>query len=184
MPRPLYSLPAYSTDIAVGDLYYKDVNGDGVIDTNDRTIIGNSKPDLRYWVNLNLGWKRLNLQVIGTGMFGGNISLSNDYFWSGWGDGNYSAFVRDNIGGAYPRLTYVKVNNNFLTSDFWLTSRTWFKIKDVILSYAFPKVTLYVKGQNLLTLTKVPYVDPENINSGVTEYPMFRTVTLGVKMTF
>lgn len=180
----LTSLPAYSTDIAVGDLYYKDVNGDGVIDTNDRTIIGNSKPDLRYWVNLNLGWKRLNLQVIGTGMFGGNISLSNDYFWSGWGDGNYSAFVRDNIGGAYPRLTYVKVNNNFLTSDFWLTSRTWFKIKDVILSYAFPKVTLYVKGQNLLTLTKVPYVDPENIDSGVTEYPMFRTVTLGVKMTF
>ncbi|MBR6933639.1 MAG: SusC/RagA family TonB-linked outer membrane protein [Bacteroidales bacterium] len=180
----LTTLPAYSTDIAVGDLYYKDVNGDGVIDTNDRTIIGNSNPDLRYWLNLNLGWKRLNLQVIGSGVIGGDLSLSNDYFWSGWGDGNYSAFVRDNIGGAYPRLTYVKVNNNFLTSDFWLTDHTWFKIKDVILSYAFPKVTVYVKGQNLMTLTKVPYVDPENINSGVTNYPMFRTLTLGVKMTF
>ena len=54
----LTTLPAYSTDIAVGDLYYKDVNGDGMIDTNDRTIIGNTNPDLRYWLNLNLGWKR------------------------------------------------------------------------------------------------------------------------------
>ena len=78
----------------------------------------------------------------------------------------------------------MKSNNNFITSDFWLTDHTWFKIKDLILSYAFPKVTLYLKGQNLLTLTKAPYVDPENIDSCVSDYPMFRTVTLGVKMTF
>ncbi|MBQ5984628.1 MAG: SusC/RagA family TonB-linked outer membrane protein [Bacteroidales bacterium] len=180
----LASLPSYSTDIHVGDLYYKDVNGDGTIDTNDRTIIGDTNPDFRYWLNLNLGWRRWDLRVIGAGEVGGDLELTNDYFWSGWGDGNYSAFIRDNLGGAYPRLSYIKSNNNFLASDFWLTDGTYFKIKDVILSYSFPKVTVYAKGQNLLTLTKVQYVDPENIDSGVSDYPMFKTVTLGVKMTF
>jgi len=177
------SLPAYSTDLAVGDLYYKDVNGDGVVDTNDRTIIGDTNP-LRYWVNLNLGWRRWNLQVIGAGYFGNDLELDNGYFWSGWGDGNYSKFVADNIGGAYPRLTYVKVNNNFLTSDFWITDGSYFKIKDVVLSYSFPKASIYLKGHNLLTLTKVKYVDPEWMNAGISSYPMFKTVTLGVKFTF
>ncbi|MBR0299651.1 MAG: SusC/RagA family TonB-linked outer membrane protein [Bacteroidales bacterium] len=177
-------LPAYSSDIAVGDLYYKDKNEDGVVDSNDRCIIGDSNPDVRFFVNLNFGWKRLNLQVIGTGAVGGDLALTNNYFWNGWGDGNYSAFVRDNIGGAYPRLSYVKSGNNFITSSFWLTDGSYFKIKDVILSYAFPKATVYLKGQNMCTLTKVKYVDPENIDSGISDYPMFRTVTLGVRMTF
>ena len=177
-------LPAFSSDVTIGDLYYKDKNGDGVVDPNDRTIIGDSNPDLRFYLNLNLGWKKLNLQLVGTGVIGGKLSLTNNYFWNGWGDGNYSAFVRDNIGGAYPRLSYVKSGNNFITSDFWLTDGTYFKIKDAILSYAFPKVTIYLKGQNLLTFTKVRYVDPENINSGVSDYPMFRTTTVGFKLTF
>ena len=177
------SLPAYSSDVKIGDLYYKDVNNDGVIDTNDRTIIGRNSPDLRYYATLSFGWRGLNLQVIGSGCLGGDLALTNSYFWSGWGDGNYSAFVRDNIGGAYPRLSYVKSNNNFLISDFWLTDRTFFKIKDVILSYSFPKVTISLKAQNLFTFTNVKYVDPENIDSGVTDYPMFKTVTLGIKLT-
>ncbi len=177
------SLPAYSSDVKVGDLYYKDVNGDGVVDTNDRVILGDTAPDFRYWLNLNLGWRRWNLQVIGTGLVGGDIALTNSYFWSGWGDGNYSAFVSENIGGDYPRLAYIKSNNNFITSDFWLRDHTWFKIKDLIFSYSLPKVTLYFKGQNLLTLSKLPYVDPENIEAGVSDYPMFKTFTFGIKLT-
>lgn len=180
----LASLPAYSSDISVGDLYYKDENGDGVIDTNDRTVIGDSNPDIRYYLNFNIGWRGLNLQVIGAGQFGGDLALTNDYFWGGWGDGNYSSFMAENIGGAYPKLAYVKSNNNFLSSDFWLADGTYFKIKDVILSYAFPKVSLYLKAQNLATFTALKYVDPENIDAGVSDYPKFKTVTLGVKMAF
>lgn len=180
----LSSVPAYSSDAQVGDLYYEDINKDGNIDNNDMVILGDTNPALRYFINLCLGWRKWDLTIIGSGVVGADVALTNEFFWNGWGDGNYSAFVRDNIGGAYPRLSYVKSDNNFTMSDFWLTDGTFFKIKDVILSYSFPKISLYLKGQNLLTFCKMKYVDPENINSGVTDYPMFRTVTVGVKMSF
>jgi hypothetical protein len=113
---------------------------------------------------------------------------------NGWGDNTYSNFVANNIGGAYPRLTYYKVNNNFYTSSFWLTKGDYFKIQNVELSYTIPAkllqfmgsrgIKIYVRGANLLTFTKVKYVDPESINSGVTVYPLFKTFSGGVKFNF
>ncbi|HOK75703.1 MAG TPA: SusC/RagA family TonB-linked outer membrane protein, partial [Bacteroidales bacterium] len=111
-----------------------------------------------------------------------------------WGDNNYSAFVRDNIGGKYPRLTYYRVNNNFVTSDFWLTKGDYFKIQNVEIAYNVPPKSLtfmggrglriYLRGANLLTISKVKDVDPESINSGITHYPLFKTFTGGVKFNF
>ena len=85
-------------------------------------------------------------------------------------------FVKDNIGGAYPRLTYYKVENNFVNSDFWLTKGDYFKIQNVELAYTIPAsklqiirsqgIRLFVRGANLLTITQVKDVDPESIDSG------------------
>ncbi|HPF04060.1 MAG TPA: SusC/RagA family TonB-linked outer membrane protein, partial [Bacteroidales bacterium] len=109
-------------------------------------------------------------------------------------DNNYSQFVADNIGGDYPRLTYNKVNNNFLTSDYWLRKGGYFKIQNVELAYTIPAkmlqfmsgraVRLYVRGANLLTLSGIKDVDPESIDSGVTVYPLFRTFSGGIKLNF
>lgn len=186
------SSPLYVPDTRVGDLKYKDQNGDGKIDENDRVIVGNTSPLLRYSVNFDLRYKAWSLFVVGTGCAFYDIPLTNEYFWNGWGDGNYSAFVRDNIGGDYPRLGYDKSANNFVASDFWLRDGSFFKVQTVELAYTLvPKNTKVVKnvkfslrGANLLTLTGVKYVDPENYNSGVTTYPLFRTVAAGVKMEF
>ena len=182
----------YDPDTRVGDLKYEDLNGDGMIDSNDTRIIGNTVPLLRCALNLDLEWKGWSLFVVGTGSFFTDIAYTNAYFWNGWGDGNYSAFVRDNMGGAYPRLGYDKSVNNFVASDFWLRDGSYFKIQTLELAYSFvPRrskvvkgVKLSLRGANLLTLTGVEYIDPESTTAGVSAYPLFRTVAAGAKFNF
>lgn len=187
----LETVPSYSA-VQLGDLMYKDQNGDGVIDTNDRVIIGNGNPQFRLWVNLGFHYKNFEFLAVGSGLFNYDSSCTGSYFWSGWGDGLYSAFVRDNIGGDYPRLSYVKSTNNFVASTFWLRDETWFKIQEVSLGYNVPikndKVVkglkFYVKGSNLATFTNFEYLDPEANSAGLSSYPLFRMVTASAKINF
>jgi TonB-linked SusC/RagA family outer membrane protein len=180
--------------LKAGDLKYRDMNGDGVIDDNDESALGHTSPRLYYAANANIRYNNLELTVIGTGAAFFDLPLTNAYYWNGWGDNNYSDFVRDNIGGAYPRLTYYKVNNNFVPSDFWLTKGGYFKIQNIELAYTIPADKLqlirsqgarfFIRGANLLTISPVKDVDPESINAGVTRYPLYRTFTGGIKLTF
>ena len=186
------SSPLYDPQTRVGDLKYKDQNDDGKIDENDKVIIGNTSPLLRGSVTLDIGYQGVSLFIVGTGCAGFDVPLTNEYFWNGWGDGNYSAFVWDNIGGAYPRLGYDKSANNFVASDFWLRDGSYFKIQTVELAYAvtprkakaLKRIKFSLRGSNLYTFTGVPYVDPENTSAGVTTYPLFTTIAAGVKLDF
>jgi hypothetical protein len=187
-------LQIFDDKLYAGDLKYQDMNNDNVVDDVDQTMIGNSSPRLFYGLNLTLKYKNIDLFVNGAGRAFYDIALTNSYYWNGWGDNTYSNFVKDNIGGAYPRLTYYKVNNNFVTSDFWLTKGDYFKIQNIEIGYTIPAKSLqmiraralrfYVRGANLLTISKVKTVDPESINSGVSNYPLFKTFTGGVKFNF
>jgi len=184
----------YDEVLKVGDLKYKDMNDDGIIDDNDQSAIGHTIPRVFYALNAYLKYKNFEITAIGTGAALFDLPLTNSYFWNGWGDNNYSNFVKDNIGGDYPRLTYYKVNNNFINSDFWLTKGDYFKIQNVELAYTIPAnklqiirsqgMRIYIRGANLLTISQIRDVDPESINSGVTGYPLFRTITGGIKLTF
>lgn len=188
----LDAYPALTSAIKPGDLIYEDVSGDGVLDSNDKVILGNTSPRFTYSLNINLAWRDIGLDIVGTGRAGYSIPMTNAWFWNGWGDGNYSTFVRDNIGGAYPRLDYVHSDQNFTASDFWLRDGSWFKLQNVELSYHLhlnkvkwlEGIRFSIRGGNLLTISSVKDVDPENINAGVTDYPLFRTVTGGVKIIF
>jgi TonB-linked SusC/RagA family outer membrane protein len=184
----------YDQALHTGDLKYKDMNGDGFVDDADQSPIGHSTPKLYYALNLDLKYKGFELYAMGTGRAFFDVMLSNAYFWNGWGDNNYSNFVKDNIGNGYPRLTYNKVNNNFVGSTFWLTKGDFFKIQNVELSYTLPGNSLkvigargtkiFVRGANLLTISKIKDVDPESIDSGITTYPLFTTLSAGIKLTF
>ena len=99
--------------------------------------------------------------------------------------------MADNIGGAYPRLSYDKSSTNFVASDFWLRKGGFFKLKSAQVSYAvYPKakwiesVRFTLTGGNLFTITGLEYVDPENTGAGISDYPYFRSVMAGVKVTF
>ena len=184
----------YDAYLKEGDLKYADMNGDGFVDDNDNSALGHTAPRLFYSLNARLNYKNLEMTVIGTGAAFFDIPLTNKYYWNGWGDNNYSNFVKDNVGGAYPRLTYYRVNNNFIASDFWLTSGNYFKVQNVELAYNVPLeklqiirsrgIRLYIRGANLMTLSKIKDVDPESIDSGVEVYPLYKTFTGGIKLTF
>jgi TonB-linked SusC/RagA family outer membrane protein len=184
----------YDQTLRAGDLKYKDMNNDGYVDDSDASPIGNTSPRLFYSVNLKLNYKGFELYALGTGRAFYDIGLTNQYFWSGWGDNNYSEFVKNNIGGAYPRLTYNKVNNNFVGSTFWLVPGGFFKVQNVELSYTLPAnslgminvrgAKLFLRGSNLLTISEIKDVDPESLSSGIDYYPLFMTFSAGVKLTF
>lgn len=174
----------FDTKLYPGDLRYADLNKDGVVDSNDQHVIGNSLPKLRYALNLYLSYKHFDLTVVGTGCAFYDLMLRNDWFWNGWGDGNYSTFVRDNLGGAYPRLSYDKSENNFRNSQFWMRDGGFFKIQNVELGFERHPFRVFVRGANLLTLSRIKDVDPENPDAGVTDYPLFKTVSAGLKLSF
>jgi hypothetical protein len=177
-----------------GDLKYKDMNGDGIIDDNDQSMIGHTLPRLFYALNLKLQYKNFDLTIVGTGQAFYDVPLTNQYYWNGWGDNTYSDFVKNYIGGAYPRLTYYKVNNNFVNSDFWLAKGGFFKIQNVEIAYTLPNtilqiignhvIRIYLRGANLLTISKIKDVDPESLSSGISNYPLYKTISAGIKLNF
>lgn len=182
----------FDSEVQAGDLKYKDLNGDGKIDSNDRTIIGNTSPKLNYAVNIYLKYKGFDFTVVGTGKAFFDIPLTNSYFWNGWGQNNYSKFVSENIGGEYPRLSYDKITNNFQTSRFWLRKGDWFKIQNVEFGWStsfrnsnwIRGIRIFARGSNLLTISGIKYIDPESTSAGVTTDPLYRTFTGGVKLNF
>jgi TonB-linked SusC/RagA family outer membrane protein len=184
----------FDASLHAGDLKYKDMNGDGVIDANDISKIGDTSPKLFYSINIHVAYKSFDMTIVGTGRALYDIPMTNRYYWNGWGDNNYSNFVLNNVGGAYPKLTYYQVVNNFQPSSFWLMKGGFFKIKNVELAYTLNQkaayrlhtrgIRFFVRGSNLLTITKVKDVDPESVNSGIDSYPLFSTFSAGLKLTF
>lgn len=178
-----------------GDMKYTDLNGDGVVDNNDMKQIGHTSPRLVYALNINLAYKNFELTIIGDGRACYDIALTNKYFHNGWGDNNYSKYVVENVNtDNYPRLTYYKVENNFKASTFWLRKGDYFKIQNIELAYNLPlaesnllgvrKARFFVRGANLATISGIKDIDPESTMSGIDRYPLNRTFTGGVKLTF
>ncbi len=186
----------FDESLKAGDLKYQDMNGDGYIDANDICVIGDSNPKLIYGISVNLKWRDFDLFLSGTGRAFCDLALTNSYFWNGWGDGNYSKYTLEHAGdSSHPRLTYNKVNNNYQLSDYWLTDGSFFKLQTAELGYELPVKRLnitrgirglrvYLRGNNIFTLSGVKDVDPEAINSGLTNYPLMRTFIGGINITF
>jgi len=195
-------IPQFGQNLHAGDLKYEDVNKDGVVDDNDAQYIGHSTPKLYYAINLNVAYKDFELTLTGVGRAFYDQMLDSKYYTNGSGDNIYSKFVLDNIdangvGGAYPKLTYYQISNNFKYSSFRLVDNSFFKIQNVELAWNLPVqkfdwmkgvrgFKIFTRGANVYTLSKIKEkdVEPENINSGITTYPLNITLTAGVKLTF
>lgn len=176
---------SFEATVKPGDLKYEDKNGDGVVNENDRQLLGNTRPRFQYALNLHLAYKFVDLTIVGTGKACFDAFMTNDYYWNGGGDSNYSAWTRDKVyAGEYPRFEYVQSKNNFQTSQYWMIPGGFFKIQNVELGFNLGKVRLFARGANLLTISKIKYTEPENQNAGVTSYPLMKTVTGGIKVTF
>lgn len=182
----------------IGDIAYRDLNGDGVVDDRDKTDIGQTFPLTTWGINIDLKYKGFGLYILGTAETGLQKLLTNSYYWNK-GEDSYSVAALDrfhptnNPGGKYPRLTTTEGANSYRDSDFWIEDAGFFRLKNVELSYTLTnkKATgfckqckFFVRGTNLFVLSKIKDLDPECLDAGLTNYPVYRTFTGGVSITF
>ena len=186
-------------DIKPGDLKYKDLNGDGIINGLDQQIIGNSFPRLYYGMNLKMEYKGVGLIVFGQGVSGLHNTMNNTYYRN-YGEGKYSVEAlgrwtsETSSTATYPRLTTQTSAHSHANSSFWLQDVSFFKLRNVELSFTLPEnianrffvkdMKFFTRGSDLFTISKVKKSDPESISAGVTNYPMYRTISGGIKLGF
>ena len=187
--------------VKVGDIKYKDVNGDGVINENDYVAMdwGSAFPALNYGLTFGLEFKGVGLNATFQGAAGQTKNLL--YVDGVWGalsnNRNLSQEYYDNcfdMAGAsalYPRLSTEQVANNTQNSTIWYRNVSWFKLRDCELYYRLPAslfngsklsdAKVFLQGQNLLSFGNIPAMDAENLNTG---YPVMKAVTLGLSVVF
>lgn len=189
--------------IMPGDIKYKDVNGDGVIDNNDVVPIGATRePNLIYGVGVSLAWKGfdINVHFQGAGKSHFFISGKTVYPFSSGDWGNVLLDVakgdrwilgeNENPNATYPRLSYGGNANNYRASTFWLRDGSYLRLKTLEIGYTLPKIVsnkihlnnarFYVIGQNILTFSKFKLWDPELGSSNGEKYPLGKTWTFGL----
>ena len=184
-------------NIQPGDLKYKDLNGDGVINTKDYYYLGKSGSlgaPLTLGVNLTLKYKNFTFFLLGNGQFGAYGMKNGGYYYM-QGDSKYSinAYGRWTPETAetatHPRLTTLNVYNNSVSSTFWMYSTDRFNIRKIQLTYDFPEemwkgkvvkaLSVYVNGNDLLTISK----NRQFMETSVGYAPQTRFYNLGVKVT-
>jgi TonB-linked SusC/RagA family outer membrane protein len=192
-----------------GEIVFKDLNGDNVINNDDRTVIGNPNPDFIYGFNSTASLKNFELTfflqgVQGMDLFNFNTSGQANSFAFGENQiqdlyGNYWTAANPNPNAKYPKLS---VNTKFRESDRYVEDGSYLRLRNIVLAYNLPTADLgikwlrnaqvYVSGQNLLTFTRYTWYDPEvntygggaSITLGVDQagYPSARTVTGGIRI--
>jgi TonB-dependent starch-binding outer membrane protein SusC len=171
---------AFSGGASPGDIRFKDVNGDGKINADDRTIIGSPIPKAYYGINLGAGWKGLDFSLFLQGVAG--IEIYNDSrrsFEGMSGGNNQSARVLDrwtpsNPSTEIPRATQSDPNSNNRYSDRWIEDGSFLRIKSLQIGYTFPagkvadgtksifsSARVFIGAHNLHTFTKYLGFDPE-----------------------
>ena len=188
-------------DAVPGDFKFNDVNGDGVINADDRTLIGNPTPDFTFGLTANAAYKGWDISVFLQGMAGNDIfnatrrydlPTSNMPSWA------LNRWTGEGTTNEYPRLTMSDVNRNYArSSDFYVEDGSFIRVKNLQLGYNFKTALLdklgiikcraYYSGNNLLTFTGYSGFDPE-IGSGVGIdrgiYPQARTHSIGINISF
>ena len=204
----------WSTNPAIGpkpgDLKYQDISGvdgkpDGKIDDNDRTFIGNNFPRFEYSINLNVSYQNFDLNIFGQGVgmrenflsgTGAVPFLATDFIPSLL-DIHKDYWTPQNPNATFPRLLAGggSYTNNFRASDWYIRSAAFFRLKNINLGYKLPAnivskakiaaVRVFVSTQNLFTITKAfNGFDPEIDNANGEFYPVMRTYTAGLNITF
>ena len=197
IPLEDHSLQSYGI-YQNGDIAYADLNNNGIVDDNDRMSLGQSFPITTWGINVDLKYKGFGLYMLGTLHTGITQLCTNAYYWNN-GLNGYSELALNryhevnNPSGTMPRLTTTTESNNFRDSSFWTENGSFFRLKNVELSYTFEnkagrffanKCKLFVRGTNLLTFSKIKDLDPERLNAGITNYPAYMTVTGGLSVSF
>jgi TonB-linked SusC/RagA family outer membrane protein len=201
----------FTSVVLPGDIKYKDVNGDGIINDYDVVPLGYSDtPQIQYGFATEFNWKNWNLSVLFEGVSRIKYFSSGNGFYpfSNRETGNVLDIVSDrwtsreisgtaateNPNARFPRLTYGGNANNNRNSTFWLNDGSYLRLKNVQISYqmkgklmekiGIKNTTFSIIGENLHVWDKVKIFDPGQANKNGAVYPMQRVFTLQMNMQF
>ena len=181
---------------APGDVRFVDINGDGVINDDDRTDIGNGTPDWTWGINFSAQWKNFDFSMLWQGTVGNDIfdaTRRTDIASTNLPAYMLNRWTGEGTSNKYPRYV-IGDSVNWLSSDLYIYDGSYARLKDIQIGYTLPenitRLRLYVAAENLLTLTSYHGYDPE-ISSGGTSlgidygvYPQARTFIFGVTVGF
>ncbi len=216
---PIYSFWGYKTDglfqsddkaakgaeylrpAKAGDVNYVDMNGDGKIDANDQTYLGNTFPKYTFGAGFNLSYKGFALNLALQGAAKSSIRMAGALGQQGNYEGlapdiltnNY--WTPDNPGAYFPRPTKQDLRNQ-TNNDRLVLDASYLKLKNAQLLYQLPsslisrvsisQASIYISGTNLLTFSKLNdwHLDPESISGVQNYYPQTAVYTLGINLQF
>ncbi len=194
----------YGENASAGDVRFVDLDGDGDIDSDDKTKIGKGMPDWTYGLNISANYKNLDLSMFFQGTIGndifdfsyrGDIPLMNRPEWI------LNRWTGEGTSNKIARVTADDPNTNSRSSDLYVKNGSYLRLKTIQLGYTIPssiiskniinRIRLYVAAENLLTFTGYDGFDPEIASDGYTSigvdkgiYPQSRTITFGANITF
>ncbi len=203
-------------DLHPGDIRYADISGpdgvpDGVIDANDEVVIGNpAYPRITFGLTTNASWKGLDLSLFFQGSALASFDLNQSFHTLPFANNSSNTtteyynnrWTPQSEDAKYPRATQSPYANNTQTSDFWMVDSKFVRLKTAQIGYTFPNsltealqiqsVRFYVTGQNLFTISKLDFIDPESgfaDQNGEdidreTAYPNSKVLTFGFDLNF
>ncbi|MCF2503508.1 TonB-dependent receptor [Dyadobacter sp. CY107] len=197
--------------IVPGDVRFVDLNNDGIVDDEDRTIIGSPQPKINYGFSAGANYKGFDFTLFFIGVGGVNIynadrmqGLDASYPFNLYADA-LNSWNGEGSSNTIPRMSINNANRNFRPSDLFVEKGDYLRLKNMTLGYAIPKnaisklkmsqARVYVTGQNLLTFTKYTGLNPElgyvgtsgsynQLNVDYAQYPLARTWTIGATISF
>lgn len=190
-----------------GDIRFKDINGDGVLDENDREYCGTGIPKVEANLNLTAGYKGFDLSLLFGSAWGHKLFNGNRYFYESMQTPGQmltsvlDAWTPTNTDTDMPRAVLNDPNRNARESDRFLENGNFVRLRQAQLGYTLPtnilkkayieKLRFYISGENLFTITKYSGTDPEfsrssPLDTGIDSYifPFTRSFTIGAQLTF
>lgn len=186
-----------------GDVRFVDVNKDGAISDDDRTMIGKGNPDWTFGFNTSVTWKNLDLSFMLQGTLGNDIydaTRRTDIRYINLPVYMLNRWTGEGTSNTIPRFSFNDENGNWLSSDMFVKDGSYMRLKNLVLGYTLPdqltrryfvsKLRIFASAENLLTLTRYEGFDPE-ISSGGTSigidrgvYPQARVFSFGLNLSF
>lgn len=185
--------------VGPGDIKYVDQNKDGVIDANDRVVLGSNIPRYTYSLNLRANFKGFDFTAYLQGVGKANAYLSGAGVWAlqegstayTWHQNHWTP---ENPNAPYPRLTFGQ-QNNYQISDFWMYDASYLRVKNIQIGYTLPRqllnktfinnVRFWAAGQNLITFDNfLPGFDVETPSGSISRYPIVKVISVGIQANF
>lgn len=191
-------------DTQIGDIKYVDVDGNGVVNSDDMTYLGYGNiPEIIYGINGSLNWKNFDFSFLMQGAAHAQVYLKGGIILPYFNQGNLpqfwvnEAWTEENPSNRYPRLA--ESVHNFPATDVpgvqtYLYNASYLRLKNIEVGYTFPtswlsrigvtNARVYVNAQNLFTISDVPQIDPENTEQEGWTYPQMKSFNFGLSLQF